>query len=292
MAGKLRHGLNYLWPSDIADQFYWEYKVHLKRIHRDVQIELPSLELGEANHTALVSQAEPITRTDVERSIREGKKLVICERELEGHFDGVRIRGRLDFFTSEGNNALLLLDFKFSAAQKPFPTHVVQAETYAFLTRRMGFVTDQLSFGIVLFPPAGLGSSLRDSTLTKTAMLQSFKDNGTLRKISEECEQARKALLAGRSKTTTIEADGWNAFLYRYSAKKVEKDLTWALGYWLGEREPEPEKYNCRKCSGCPFNAAGLCEYALDEPDPGLLVVRHPGGRITVSREFTPKLPD
>jgi hypothetical protein len=36
----LRHGLTYLWPSEIADQWYCEYKVHLKRLHPEVRIEL------------------------------------------------------------------------------------------------------------------------------------------------------------------------------------------------------------------------------------------------------------
>jgi hypothetical protein len=92
----LRHGLTCLWPSEIADQSYCEYKVHLKRLHPEVRIELSSLELGEANHTALVSQVEPITPAEIEQSIRTGKKLAICEWVLEGCFHGVRIRGRPD----------------------------------------------------------------------------------------------------------------------------------------------------------------------------------------------------
>src|SRR5262249_1340753 len=142
MAEKLRLGLKYLWPSEIADQFYCEYKVHLKRLHPEVRIELPSLELGEASHTALVSQAEPVTPTEIEQSIRVGKKLAICEWVLEGHFHGVRIRGRPDLFAFEGKNALLLLDFKFSAAKEPFRDHEVQAETYALLTQSMEFSTE------------------------------------------------------------------------------------------------------------------------------------------------------
>ena len=51
MAEKLRHGLNYLWPSEIAEQYYCEYKVHLKRIHPEVRVDLPPLELGEVSVT-------------------------------------------------------------------------------------------------------------------------------------------------------------------------------------------------------------------------------------------------
>ena len=48
-AGTLRHGLTYLWPSEIAEQYYCEYKVHLKRLHPEVRVDLPPLELGEVS---------------------------------------------------------------------------------------------------------------------------------------------------------------------------------------------------------------------------------------------------
>jgi len=283
-AGILRHGLTYLWPSEIADQYYCEYKVHLKRLHPEVHIELPSLELGETSHTALVSQAEPVTSGEIEQSIRTGKKLVLCEWVLEGCFQGVRIRGRPDFFAFEGKKATLLLDFKFSGAKKPFLNHEVQAGVYALLAGNTAFSTEELCFGIVMFPPAGFGGSLRDAAATKVAMLQFLNKDGTLHKISERCEQARKALLTDRTKKTTIEAEGWKAFLFRYDANKAARDLTWALRYWLSEREPVPVKRYPRKCFACPLNAVGLCEHALQEPDPSFRVQRSPDGRIFVFR--------
>src|SRR5215467_14262926 len=77
MSGKLRYGLTQLWPSEIGDQLYCEYKVHLRRTHPEVRLELPSLEQGEEHHAALASQAVPVTREEIERSIREGKKLAL-----------------------------------------------------------------------------------------------------------------------------------------------------------------------------------------------------------------------
>ena len=101
---ELRHGLEVLWPSELADQFYCEYKVDLKQLHPEVQIDTPALELGEASHAALMSHAEPVTPAEIEQSVRAGKKLAICEWALEGHFHGVPIRGRPDFFAFEGKN--------------------------------------------------------------------------------------------------------------------------------------------------------------------------------------------
>jgi hypothetical protein len=40
-AATLRHGLTCLWPSEIAEQFYCEYKAHLKRIHPEHALQQP-----------------------------------------------------------------------------------------------------------------------------------------------------------------------------------------------------------------------------------------------------------
>jgi hypothetical protein len=284
MAGDLRHGLNCLWPSEIAEQFYCEYNLHLKRLHPEIRAELPPLEVGEVSHTALASQAEPVTPAEVERSIRTGKKLTVCEWVLEGRFHDVLLRGRPDFFAFEGKKALLLLDFKFSSAKAPFPNHLVQAEVYALLAASMEFSTEELCFGVVMFPSFGFGGGLLEAAEKKAALLQFLGNDGTLRKIAEHCGQARTALLAGRTKTATVEAEGWKAFLYRYDPKKAEKDLTWALEYWRGEREPLPVKRHPRKCFSCPMNAVGLCPHALQKPNPSFEVQRRPDGRIFVCR--------
>src|SRR5205085_7974602 len=102
MSAKLRYDLTHLWPSEIGEQLYCEYKVHLRRTHPEVLLDLPSLEQGEESHAALGSQAVPITREEIERSIKEGKKLALCEWTLEGVFREVPIRGRPDVFSFEG----------------------------------------------------------------------------------------------------------------------------------------------------------------------------------------------
>jgi hypothetical protein len=280
----LRHGLTYLWPSEIANQWYCEYKVHLQRLHPEVVLGLLPLERGEANHAVLASQAEPITPAEIEQSIRAGKRLALCEWILEGAFRGVRIRGRPDFFTFEGKEGRLLLDFKFARARTPFPNHEVQAQIYALLAQDMGFSVDQLCFGIVLFPTFRPDTCLRAAHDGKDAMLEYLNVEGTLGKIHDLCEQARASLLAGRAKKRTVEDEGWKAFLYRYDRKRAEKDLAWALDYWLSEREPIPVRQMPRKCFSCPLNAAGLCEHALQEPDPGFVVKRRPDGLVFVYR--------
>ena len=106
----------------------------------------------------------------------------------------------------------------------------------------------------------------------------------TLQKIYQHCEEARAALVAGGTKKKTVESEGWKAFLYRFDSDKAAKDLTWALGYWLDERDPIPVKRWPRKCFACPLNAVGLCEHALQEPDPGFKVQQGPNERVFVYR--------
>src|SRR6184192_4173342 len=113
MSAKLRYDLTHLWPSEIGEQLYCEYKVHLRRTHPEVRLDLPSLEQGEESHAALAAQAAPVSREEVERSIREGKRLALCEWNLEATFRDVLTRGRPDFFAFEGRAARLALDFKF-----------------------------------------------------------------------------------------------------------------------------------------------------------------------------------
>jgi hypothetical protein len=282
---QLRHGLTCLHPSEVAEQYYCEYKVHLNRLHPEVRIESRPLELGEAQHAVLASQAELVTAAEVERAIRTGKKLALSEWVLEGTFQGVRVLGRTDFFTFEGKKALLLLDFKFSRAKTPFRNQEVQAELYALLAGSMDFSTEELCFGIVLFPSAGLGGAFHEAVAMKAAMLRSLNESGTLDKIAERCEQARKTLVCGRNKTATVDGEGWKAFLHRYDASKAARDLNWALGYWRSDREPIPVKRTPNKCSACPFNAAGLCEHALQKPDPRFKVQRRPDGQTFVYRD-------
>ncbi len=282
---ELRHGLGYLWPSEIADQFYCEYKVHLRRLHPEVQIDLPPLELGEASHAALASQAQLITAAELDEAIQTGKKLAICEWVLEGCFQDVRIRGRPDFFGFEGKKALLLLDFKFSDAAEPFRNQEVQVEVYAFLAPSADFATEELCMGIVMFPPVGARNTLREAAQTKAAMLQFLNQNGALQEVHERCEQERMRLLNDKSRRATVRGKGWRAFLYRYDPNRTSKDLNWALQYWLGQREPIPVKRWPRKCFGCPLNAVGLCDRALQQPDPQFDVCRLADGRIFVSRK-------
>jgi hypothetical protein len=81
-----------------------------------------------------------------------------------------------------------------------------------------------------------------------------------------------------------ISTEGCNVFLYRFDPYKAATSLEWALKYWRAEREPEPEKRINKKCFSCPLNATGLCEFALERPDPKFAIQKGLSGDVIVSR--------
>jgi len=284
VAAELRHGLEVLWPSELADQYYCEYKVHLKHTHPEVEVESPALEVGTAGHEGLASVAQPISRAEIAEAIRTGKRLALCEWTLEGEVEQVRLRGRPDYLAFEGTNAELVLEFKFARFQRPFRSQEVQAAVYGLLAEKMGFSCEGLCYGIVRLPPQPRGGP-RDFAERKEALLRQLNERGTLFDIHARCAEGRRRLLASGLQRLILEGEGWTAFLYRYDRAKAEADVSWTLKYWRGERGPLPETRMARKCFACPFNAAGLCEYALDRPDPLFRVTRSPEGTLTVVRE-------
>jgi hypothetical protein len=271
MAVSLRYNLGYLWPSMIADQFYCEYKVHLTKTHTEIDLELPALELGEAGHAALVQDVPLISKQQIAQAITEGRRLSISEWTLEGSYKDVSIVGRPDLVAFEGQKARLILEFKFSTAKRPFPSHKVQALVYCFLLECMGFTVDELFFGIVLVPPF-MKHQLHQTGLMKAEILEQVVGNKAIEQILTSCELDRMQCLERRMSN------------YRYDKKKVVEVLDHALKFWLNEREPIPVFDQPNKCIPCPFNAAGLCQHAKSDPHPAFQVIKLPNGRTAVFR--------
>ncbi len=277
MSEKLRFELNCLWPSEIADQLYCEYKVHLKRTHPEVLLDLPALDAGEAGHTALTAELPAISPEAIDRAIEEGKRLAVCEWTMEGLCLGVKLRGRPDLFSFEGKEARLMLDFKFSKATRVFPGQKLQASLYALMAGSMGFDTAHLWYGVVLFP--------RTPAASKSERLQAFARDGTLRQVSEQCEAERRRR-GDKGRTATVRGQGWQAEMWRFDRAAVERELAPLLTYWLGERGAVPQTSSERKCIACPLNAVGLCEHALAPADEAFTVQAGAAGTVYVTRSY------
>src|SRR5262249_55923689 len=126
--------------------------------------------------------------------------------------------------------------------------------------------------------------SLSDAARAKADLLRAFERDGTLLDIAERCERERTALLRRRGGQVAAEGDGWTAYLFRFDREKAEKELDWALDFWLQGREPIPETRLPNKCFACPFNALALCEHALKPADEAFEVRRESDGTVHVTR--------
>ena len=133
MRTRLRYGLNYVTASEVADQFYCEYKVHLRRTHPEIEIRSAALDSGEESHTELTSVAQPATEAEIRQAISAGREVAVCEWTLRGQLRDVPIHGRPDFISVHGLQACLVLDFKFTGADRPFRSQVVQAQTLSLI---------------------------------------------------------------------------------------------------------------------------------------------------------------
>jgi hypothetical protein len=284
MARTLRYELECVNPSEIADQLYCEYKVHLSHLHPEVEVGLAAQELGEAGHSGLMSVAEPISQLQIEKAVREGRHLAVCEWTLEGVYKGVKMRGQPDYFEFEGKQGLLLLDFKFTRSQRLFRGQEFQAEVYSVLAGLAGFSTGALLCGVVRFPHQLSGASRNETAQAKADMLRKFQADGTLFKVQDRCAREREEMLRRGFTRRVAEDDGWEVHLARFDRGRAEAALDDALGFWLQEREPIPEGRYRNKCKACAYNAAGLCGYALMAPDPSFQVRREPDGKVLVSR--------
>jgi hypothetical protein len=123
---------------------------------------------------------------------------------------------------------------------------------------------------------------LRVSATANGTTPKSVNDDGRLHELYQRCRQEAKTLMASGFMNRKVESGSWTAFLFRFDRTNAMRDLSWALQYWLSEREPIPEKRNRRKCAACPLNAVRLCDHALQAPDSDTEVQRHPDGHMSV----------
>jgi hypothetical protein len=126
------------------------------------------------------------------------------------------------------------------------------------------------------------GGGPQGAARAKEERLRALARDGTLAALVERCEEARRSMPASRAARSVVEGEGWKAFLDRYDRAAAERDLGWALDFWLGQREPVPERRYEKKCAACPFNAAGLCEYALAPADDRFRVERAADGTVLI----------
>lgn len=248
--------------STLANQYYCEMQVHLGTKH-DVRVTSAELAAGNEGHARLEAEAEPITEEEVTRRIEVGEKMGLVELGLAGEVEGVPLIGRADRVQLEGARARLLLEWKFSGRRDLYPTHVVQVEAYGKLLRTSGFDTSELVHAVAVIPRGGpRPENLAETMAKRAADIASVAPWGE-RRIATTAQMPDP--IAGLG-VRRLDSSAFTLFVFPHNELAAERDVSWALGYWKGDREPSRTTSPSR-CRACPYNAARLCEVALSQPD-------------------------
>jgi hypothetical protein len=270
----LRHGLAVVPVHLIAEQLYCEQKVDLALDFPDVERPTPALAAGAAGHEALAAPAVPITPAELAALVEAGESVRLHEYGFRGTVGAVPVAGRPDAVFLEGRAARLVLEFKFSAWRRPFPSHRLQLLAYGYLLDQNGYDVSRLVCGVLMLPPRADGGeavSLPEADYASCAALAAAlavevearpaaARRGGL-DLSREVLDAPAGRLADvrHVELTAPEPVGGGALsLFPYDPVEAARRLAWAIGYWEGRRAPQLAD-NPNKCRRCAFLEARLC---------------------------------
>lgn len=221
---KLRFGRRIVSISDVAQQYYCEKALQLNYEHpMEPTNEMREGTLGHETSTIL---AKPVSK---EQAIRDAvkirrKALCIYEFGIGWNYMDIPILGRVDEVWFRNGNVELVSERKFTDALRPFRTYHVQARLYCLGLEEMGFETSSALYKIVTF---------KRSCFHCEKLALNICDIFSAEYTHFCCEK-------GEVKT----------FIYPYNRKEAIEELTWALDYWLGNRQASPSK-NPAKCRAC-----------------------------------------
>jgi hypothetical protein len=231
---ELRFGRPWVAASSIADQYYCEQKVELRRLLGEIDTEVK--QRGSAAHEELTSDAIETDQEDLFQIIFSDQLTIAHELLLVSRYKGLILVGQLDAVAFHQGRALYVFEFKFSHSQIPYHSYHVQANVYGKILEGIGFDVSTLCYVIALIPP----SARNESTLF-TNIVHAVMDNGP--------------------QEVTLDIDTSKVYVFLYRSTPAEEDIDWALEYWRSQREAIPTR-NPNKCTQCEYLAS--CELKPD----------------------------
>jgi CRISPR/Cas system-associated exonuclease Cas4 (RecB family) len=221
----IRFGRPWVAASSIADQFYCEQKVELRRLLGEIETEVK--QRGSEAHEALASEALEINRKDLFQRIFSDQLTIAQECLLMSHYKGLILVGQPDAVVFHQGCALYLFEFKFSHSRFPYYSHHVQANVYGKILEGMGFDVNTLRYVIAIIPPSSQNEGALFTNIVETVM-----DHGS------------------REETFTI--GDVSIHVYTYHSTQAVADIDWALEYWRNTRDAIPTR-NPNKCTRCEY---------------------------------------
>ena len=222
---RLKFNQLYVKASAIAEQFYCEVKVEMGHLHGRVETE--SKREGSEGHETLQSGSLEADREEILRRVFSGQMVIVHELPILAGFRDVVLAGQPDAILFKGGDPLVVFEYKFSNSPYPYRSYHVQARVYGRILDGAGFDTSDLFYAIVVAPRESRG----DEGLFKR-VIEAVNENGL----------GEGSLVVGNA----------HDYLYEYNQPAAERDIDWAIDYWLGARETTPVD-NPAKCRSCEY---------------------------------------
>ena len=227
---RLRFNVPYIGVYWVADQFFCEKQVEISM--KEGELEIERKKIGKDFHEKLSAGMEKTSREQVWSYILSGRSICVSDLLLVGKWKGIPIIGRADLLLFSRSKPLWLFEFKFTNMRIPSGSSHVQARLYSLLLKQMGFDVSTLKYAIVL-------AKEKPENFERWRRL-------VLDKVKSYRLLKEKAV---------VKINGCRVFIGKPKFDKAEKELNFALKYWLCIREAIPTK-SASKCRACAYNAS------------------------------------
>jgi hypothetical protein len=240
---KLRFDLFSIPISTIATQFYCEKEVEFAKILGKVTSDEELL--GTGIHDDLIdSKCKKVSLDEIIESI-EGEEYSRCVFSLWFQLNGVTINGRPDLIIFKDSKPVFLIELKSTSRylNRTYENQEVQSESYGLALEEMGFNCQNLILAIVLVSSREWNYCSKDDFLSPVVIdeVLSYIGNG-------------KKGITNKFLPLSVGNDDevmWH--LKSYNRPIAIKKITWAIEYWLMERDASFANHP-GKCRVCPYN--------------------------------------
>jgi hypothetical protein len=222
---RLKFNQLYVKASAIAEQYYCEVKVEMGHLHGRVETE--TKRQGSEGHETLQAGSLMADRGDILRKIFSGEPMIVHEMPVLARYRDVILAGQPDAILFKDGDPIVVFEYKFSNSPYPYRSYHAQARVYGRILDGAGFDTSDLFYAIAVAPRESRG------------------DEGLFKRVIEAVNEN------GPGEASLVVGDA-HVYLYEYNQPAAERDIDWALDYWMGVRGAAPVD-NPAKCRGCEY---------------------------------------
>ena len=229
---RLRFDKGWVNASEVGSQLYCERKVDFGYIHGTIKTE--EMIAGTEGHETIVEDYVKVGFEEIWKDIYLKPRFLLGECMFIAQYKDILLVGKPDQIFFINGDPRLVLEFKFSNYIRPFPSQIIQAQTYSFILHNIGFNTSSLYYAIIICSPDMIQKKKELKKIAKKVVNSFWREN-----IEDQ-----EAFYYSFYNT--------NAYLFKFNAGKTAEKLDDVLKYWRCEREAI-ETDNENKCKSCEF---------------------------------------